>query len=128
MPATITGITTSWAVDSSVLIDGSGFGASQGGSVLVFYCDQADSVEVVPTSWSDTQIAAAVPTTAVVGAIGWFAVQLEGEGAGAVTDRGTIGADTTPPAEWPSGTILWAKPGSTEAPVDDGGGEPIWEI
>jgi len=118
MPPSIEGTTTTWEQDATVTLQGSGFGASQGDSVLVFYCENAGAFEVIPESWDDTTIEALIPgDSSVIGEIAWFAVRLEGEGAGAVSDRNTILAEATTITEWPSGTILWARPGTVEAGV-----------
>jgi hypothetical protein len=62
----ITGLSpSSGPVGTQVTISGSGFGATQGSSTLVFY----PNVTATPASWSDTQIVVTVPTTATTGAV-----------------------------------------------------------
>ena len=62
---TVTGLTpTTGSVGTSVQIVGTGFGAAQGSSTVQF-----NSVNATATSWSDTQITAAVPTTATSGTV-----------------------------------------------------------
>lgn len=62
----ITSITpSSGPVGSSVQINGSGFGATQGSGAVKF----TSSATATITSWSDTQITATVPTAAISGAV-----------------------------------------------------------
>ena len=62
---TVTGLTpTMGPVGTSVQITGTGFGAAQGSSTVQF-----NSVNATATSWSDTQITSAVPTTATSGTV-----------------------------------------------------------
>lgn len=62
---TVTGLTpTAGLVGTSVQIVGTGFGAAQGSSTVQF-----NSVNATATFWSDTQITAAVPTTATSGTV-----------------------------------------------------------
>jgi RHS repeat-associated protein len=61
----ITGLVpSSGPVGTSVQINGSGFGTTQGTSTLQF-----GSTNVTPTAWSDTQITATVPATAISGIV-----------------------------------------------------------
>jgi hypothetical protein len=53
---------TSGAVGTSVTINGTMFGVSQGGSTVTF-----NGVTATPTSWSNTQIVAPVPAAAATG-------------------------------------------------------------
>ena len=52
-------------VGTQVQINGSGFGATQGSGTVKFYSNNTASI----VSWSDTQIIAAVPSTAVSGSV-----------------------------------------------------------
>jgi RHS repeat-associated protein len=61
----ITGISpSSGPVGTQIQINGSGFGATQGSSTLTM-----NSINVTPTSWSDTQIVATVPATVTTGPV-----------------------------------------------------------
>jgi RHS repeat-associated protein len=62
----VTGITpTSGTIGTSVTVTGSAFGTTQGGSSVRFNGATASSV----TSWSDSQVVAAVPSNASTGAV-----------------------------------------------------------
>jgi RHS repeat-associated protein len=72
-PISITSVSpNSGAVGTSVTVTGAGFGPTQSNSVLSFYGGAAATV----TSWSDTQIVAAVPSGASTGPV---SVQVAGQ-------------------------------------------------
>lgn len=60
--ATIDSIITTGARGSGITFAGVGFGAAQGNSTVIFWPVEGASVEVSPTSWSDTSIQATIPT------------------------------------------------------------------
>ena len=69
----VTGISpTAGPIGSSVTISGTGFGPSQGTSTVAI---NSDNTPLTVTSWSDTQIVAAIPAGATTGAI---AVNVQG--------------------------------------------------
>lgn len=85
-------------VGTSVVINGTGFGATQGSSVVTF-----NGVSATPTSWSNTNITVAVPPGASTGNV---AVQING-----VTITGPVFTLTPSlvglsPASGPIGTIV----------------------
>ena len=77
---TITSVVTSGSPGDTATIHGSGFGSSQGTSILLFFPISGDFNMVVPTSWSGTAIGAVLPPGADVGSEGFFAVILNGSG------------------------------------------------
>src|SRR5262249_15051587 len=56
---------TAGPTGTQVTVNGSGFGASQGGSTISFNSVAATAI----SSWADTQIVATVPSTATTGAV-----------------------------------------------------------
>jgi RHS repeat-associated protein len=56
-------------VSTSVTITGTGFGTSQSGSTVTFYGPSGIGQVGTATSWSDTQVVATVPTTAITGPV-----------------------------------------------------------
>ena len=68
VPPQITGYSPSSGPDGTVLtITGTGFGATQGSSYVTFLSDSNVWTTLTPQSWSDTQIAVAVPSLTPLG-------------------------------------------------------------
>jgi len=89
-------------VGTTVTINGSGFGSSQGNTLVLF----GGSIEATPTSWSPTQIVAPVPS----GAMG-NGVQLVNNELGLISN---VGSFTVPPSvtitSVSPNTGLWGTP------------------
>ena len=95
----ISGITpTIGSVGTSVVISGTGFGATQGSSVVTF-----DGVAATPTSWSDSSIAVPVPAGAETGNV---AVQTNGMSAVGPVFALTPSIASLSPSSGPIGTIV----------------------
>jgi RHS repeat-associated protein len=104
-PATpnITSISpTSGTISTSVTVNGSNFGATQGSSTVVFNGVAASSV----TSWSNTQIVAAVPSSATTGPL---TVVVSGIGSNrdkTFTVYNPVITSVTPPSGAIGGTVI----------------------
>ena len=111
----ISSIVTTGQQGALATINGSGFGATQGSSVLVFYPGYNRGMSsITPVSWSATVITANIPSNATVGAGAFFALQLADGSAGDRTDSFTV-LPTLPSAETSlsSSILVTAKPGAS---------------
>jgi len=75
--AVISGVSTSGFYTAPATLNGTGFGASQGASVLLFYPAAGQVIEVSVTSWTNTVIQTSIPPEADVGS-GYFVVVVGG--------------------------------------------------
>lgn len=118
--ATISAITTTGERGEPVSIDGTGFGASQGQSQLLFYPSAGSDLQVASvTSWSATEIVSEVPLTAPLGPGAYFLVQVATEGGiGHKTDTFTVLSEPRPVlTELPQDTLVILQPGTQGEPT-----------
>jgi len=117
--ATIGSIVTTGKRGAQATITGTGFGAAQGGSTLVFWPVGGASVEVTPTSWNATTIVADIPTDGTnddLGKAAFFTVSVEGD---PITARSLtfvlVQEDLPAPSTYVPGTYVFAPGGAEEA-------------
>jgi hypothetical protein len=113
--STISSTTTTGKLGANATLGGTGFGASQGTSVVLFYpTTDGATVKATIVSWGATQIVASIPDTAPVGQTGFFAVQVSSDqGVGARSASFAIlAADPTPLVSLAGGTRVVLLPGT----------------
>lgn len=117
--ASISGVATTGRRGATATISGSGFGASQGSSVLIFWPVYGAAVTVTPTSWGATQIVADIPTNGDdtdLGKNAFFAVTVSGDPIPARTSSFVLLAEAIPtPTVYPWLTYVFAPPGTEAA-------------
>ena len=113
--STISSTTTTGKQGENATLGGTGFGASQGASVVLFYPTASGATEeAAVVSWGATQIVATIPDTAPVGQTGFFAVQVSSDqGVGARSASFAIlAADPIPLGSIANGTVVVLAPGT----------------
>ena len=114
---TITSIVTTGRQGSSLTIHGTGFGASQEQTSLLFYPVLGFVVSVTPTAWADTGITCNVPIEATLGATAFIALQeVSAVGVRSPTTFPVLAAVQTPWTTFPSESMV-SVPYGTEPVV-----------
>lgn len=109
--ATVTSVTTTGEREATVTITGTGFGASQGSNVVLFYPDEdGDIVTLNVTSWANTSLVVAVPTGAQIGANAYFTVLIGTVGTRSPTFLVKPLARTATPASLTPGSLILVPP------------------
>lgn len=115
---TISSVTTTGAAASEAVIAGTGFGASQGDSYVLFYPSSSGGFDLAPViSWAATSLTVTIPKP-YVGEQGYFIVCIAGEQG--VRSESFLILPEAPAAqtELTAGDIVFMRPGSmgVEAP------------
>lgn len=114
--ASITSITTTGRRGDTATIDGSGFGATQGNSTVIFWPDDGAAVSLTPTSWGASQIQVTLPTggsDSDLGQDAFFGVVIDGDPLPAKSSTFTLLAEAVAAySSFQSGDYVFAPAGA----------------